>query len=446
MPTPASRASLCVCVFAATAAALTGCRRDAPQAPAFPPSKVTVVRPPVYAVQSYHEYNGHLEPVETVEVKARVKGLLQEVHFAEGEEVALGAKLYTIDPREYLTAVARSTAELAKAAADINNWKAQTRLAEAEFERLSGIAGSASRSELDKAKAAVDINAAQLAVAVASQDGAAAALQTAKIQLGYTDIKAPIAGRISRTLVTKGNLVGQDAPTLLTTIVSVETLHVYFDAPERDLVEYQRSLRTAAATAQARDTTVQVGVATEEGYPHAGRIDFRENRVDAGTGTVRLRGLIPNPAAPPNNARLLYPGLYARVRVPAGEPESLPVVPEEALMTGQEGRYLYVVGAGDVVEKRTVVVGPRVWQAPPPGDAAPPGWALADPTPAAPTAADKGALPAPARLPVRAVVAIKKGIEPGDRVVVNGLQKARVGAAVAPDDWELRPPPSPAGR
>src|SRR5262245_41597445 len=417
--------------FAAMFLLMVGCQRNKPTAAAPPPPRVIVAHPVSFPVQSYNQYNGHLDAVESVEVRARVKGLLQEVHFVEGEEVERGTPLYTIDPREYRTAVARATADKSKAAADIGNWKAQIRLAEAEFQRLTrSPAGAVTQSELDKARATVDVNQAQLAVAQAALESAEAALQTANIQLGYTDIRAPISGRISRTLVTKGNLVGQDQPTLLTTIVSQDPIFVYFDAPERDLIQYQQTRRGKGGP----EAAVEVGVALDEGYPHRGRIDFQENRVDVGTGTVRLRGRIPNPANGPNGARRLYPGLYARVRVPTGEPDPRPVIPEEALMTGQEGRFVYVLGSGDVVEKRVVTVGTRIWQASPPNAPSRPEWVLVNLSPPA-----EGVPPGPARIPARSIVAIDKGLTPDDRVIVNGLQKARPGAPVAPEDWELRP-------
>lgn len=420
-----------VCLAALGLAALAGCRREKPAPPAPPAPAVTVAHPAVYPVQSYYEYNGHLEAVETVDVRARVKGLLTAVHFVEGDEVEKGAPLYTIDPREYRTGVARAAADQARARADIDNWKAQIKLAEAEYLRVSRLpAGTVTQSEIDKARAMVDVNQAQLAVSQAALDAAAAALQTANIQLEYTDIRAPISGRISNAKVTKGNLVGQDQPTLLTTIVSTDPVYVSFDAPERDLDKYRQRARGKGGP----EAPVEVGVKAEGGFPHHGTIDFVENRVDVGTGTVHLRGTVPNPPGP-GGARPLYPGLYARIRVPAGGPQDRPVIPEEALMTGQEGRFVYVLGPGEVVEKRVVTVGTRVWQAPPPGADAPPGWALVNAAPAP---------GAPARVPARSVVAIEKGLSAADRVVVNGLQKARPGAPVAPEAWELRPPPAPA--
>jgi RND family efflux transporter MFP subunit len=430
MNLPTLRALLFPFLFGAALLALAGCQRTKPAPPAMPPPKVTVAKPATYPVQSYYEYNGYLEAVETVQIKARVKGLLQKITFTEGEEVEAGDLLYMIDPREYKAAVAKADADVAKATADIDNWKAQIKLAQAELSRMSRTAatGAAAQADLDKAKATLDVNNAQHAVAVANKDAAEAALQTAKIQLGYTTIEAPIGGRINRTLVTQGNLVGQSEPTMLTTIVSMDPLYIYFDAPERDLVEYQALQREKSMPQPTSGVIpVEVGLAVETGYPHRGTIDFRENRVDTGTGTVRIRGRIPNPQVPPKNIRLLYPGLYSRVRVPAGDPQPRLVLPEDALMTGQEGRFVYVLGTGDVVEKRTVTVGTRVWRGSA-GSANGPGWDLV-----------KSGVSG--NVPVKSVIAIDAGLKDGERVVVNGLQKARPGAPVEPDEWELKAPP-----
>ncbi len=263
--------------------------------------------------------------------------------------------------------------------------------------------------------------------AEANREAVDAALHSANIQLGYTDIRAPIAGLISRTHVDEGNLVGQSEPTLLTTIVRMDELYVLFDAPERDLVDYQRLLSTQKEPdPMAKAFPVMVGVTGEDGYPHKGTIDFRENRVDPGTGTIRIRGRLPNPKVAPNDVRLLYPGLYAKVRVPAGSPAEKPVIPEEALMTGQEGRYVYVVGADKTVTKRTVTVGTQVYRAPPPTPGGPPSaWSF------------KGAAGTPPGPVVRSVVAIEKGLKADEAIIVDGLQRARPGAPVEPQVYEL---------
>jgi multidrug efflux system membrane fusion protein len=394
-----------------------GCRQERAALPPPPPPAVTVVRPVTYPVQSYYKYNGNLDAIEKVQVTARVKGFLDEILFTEGVEVQQGDLLFKIDPREYAAAVKKSEADRRRAVAEL-------KLARGEEGRMQTLrsTGTASAEEYEQRVAARET-----AEAVVLQTEAA--LEASQLQLGYTDIRSPIAGQISRTLITRGNLVGQEDNTLLTTIVSMDPLYVYFDVPERDLTEYLRSIQPGAeADLLSRSIPVEIGVATEVGYPHAGRIDFRENRVDAGTATVRIRGRVPNPRVPPANVRLLYPGLYVRVRVPAGEPRPMPVIPEDALMTGQEGRYVYVLGAGDVVHKRTVTVGPQVWKEPI-GNSEP-GWTMAG-----------GGEP----VPVHATVAIESGLTPDDRVIVTGLTKSRPGAPVVPESRELKPPDA-AGR
>lgn len=431
-----------------SAFALVGCGRGKAPPPAQPTPTVTVARPVAYPVRDYFEYNGYLDTTETVEVRARVRGFLNRVRFTEGTEVrgeirwlngevlVPGDLLYEIDPREYLTAERKAVAEVEKAKADVENWAAQIKLAEADLKRaeMASKTGVASETELDKAKASVRVNTAQKEAAVAAVGSAEAALRTARIQLGYTDIRAKIDGRISRTHVTEGNLVGQNDATMLTTIVRVDELFVYFDVPESDLVAYQQSnARSPGPDPTSRTIDVEVGVATEKGYPHLGKIDFRENRVETATGTVRLRGRIPNPPGP-TGVRLLYPGLYARVRVPNGPPREQLVIPEDAVMTGQSGRFVYVLGAdGNVERPRPVTVGPVVWRAPPevPGEAVP-GWDLVNPNPAPMT---------PGREPIKSVVAITSGLKPGDRVIVRGVQKIRPGSPATPEEWAFQPPP-----
>lgn len=445
MPLKFSR-SFSLVALATAVAVVCGCQGGKAPPPAPPPPLVTVARPVLYPVQSYSEYNGHLDAVETVQIKARVKGFLNEIKFKEGDEVKKNDLLYVIDPREYRANEAKSMADIAKAKADIENGKAQIRLAEAELERTNRAInmGAAAKTDLDKAVATVAANKAQYDVAVANKAAAEAALQTAQLELSYTEIHSPIDGRISRTLVTQGNLVGQNESTLLTTIVSVDPLYVYFDVPERDFVEEHRSFLGTASAAAAAERLVEVGVATEEGYPHVGKLDFRENRAEPGTGTVRMRGRMPNPVGN-SGRRPLYPGLYARVRIPAGSPGLKPVIPEEALMTGQEGRYVYVVTPDKKVTKRSVTVGTLIYRLPPPGDKHPPAWWLINPHPTPPAGAEQGAgsppkPAAPAKTPVGSVVAIEKGLNPDDVVIVNGLQKARPGAEVNPSAWQFQGP------
>ena len=177
-------------------------------------------------------------------------------------------------------------------------------------------------------------------------------------------------------------MVGQSDQTLLTTIVRMDELYIRFDVPEVDLVEYLKS-RTNGPQLDPKtgEIPVEVGIAKEDGYPHHGKLDFQENKVDTSTGTIRLRGKIENPKGP-SGPRPLYPGLYVRVRVPRGKPGPQLTIPEDCIMTGQEGRYVYVVKPDNTVEHRIVTVGPVVWKTPPPTPGVvPPRWMLVNPSP-----------------------------------------------------------------
>ncbi len=214
---------------------------------------------------------------------------------------------------------------------------------------------------------------------------ARAALDSARLDLSFTKFHAPISGRISRTLVTVGNLVGSNEPTLLTTILRVDPVYVFFDVPERNFLEYGERVRQGkAATAAEGTVPVLVVLENEKDHPHRGTINFRENRADEGTGTIRLRGELPNPD------RSLVPGLFARVRVLIGSPHQRLLVPEVALNADQRGTYVLTV-KDDTVVYRAVKVGTN----------------------------DEG------------LVVIEEGRKPDDRVIVNGIQRARPGAKVA---------------
>lgn len=357
-----------------------------------------------------------------VQVTARVKGFLNEILFKEGDEVKQNDLLFKIDPREYVAATKRADADRRKAVTELKR-------AKAEEERVKKLRGTGAVSDEDYEQR---VAARETAEATLLQ--AEAALEASQLQLGYTEIRAPIHGLISRTLVTRGNLVGQNENTLLTSIVSMDPIYVYFDVPERDLVEYQRTMQSGhQSDLLNRTLPLEVAVATETGYPHPGVIDFRENRVDSGTGTVRIRGRLLNPRVEPGNVRVLYPGLFAKIRVPSGPPTQMLCIPEDALMTGQEGRYVYVLDDKNNVTKRSVTVGPNVWKAPPVADPNRPGWTLSLP--------GDQAKPDQKPVPIPSVMAIENGLKPGDRIVINGLTKARPGSPVTPEERELKPPP-----
>lgn len=406
-----------------------GCQRQRQAPPPPPPPAVTVARPVSFPVQIYNEYNGNLEAIEQVQITARVKGFLNEILFKEGDEVKQGDLLFKIDPREYVAATKRAEADRRKAATELKR-------AKTEEDRVKKLQGSGAISDEDFQQR---IATRETAEAVLLQTEAA--LESSQLQLSYTEVRAPILGQISRTLVTRGNLVGQNDNTMLTSIVSMDPIYVYFDVPERDLVEYQRGMRSGQQNDMINQSLpLEVGVATETDFPHAGVIDFRENHVDMGTGTVRIRGRVPNPRVLPGNVRVLYPGLFAKIRVPNGPSTPMLCIPEDALMTGQEGRFVYVLDDKKVVSKRSVTVGPAVWKAPSVGDASKPGWTLSGGQ--APAEGKAGAAQKPT--PVASVVAIISGLKPEDQVVINGLTKARPGLPVAPEMRELKSPPVPA--
>jgi RND family efflux transporter MFP subunit len=435
------RVSLCL-VTLAGAAALAGCRGQKAAPPPMPPARVTVVHPVSVPVRDYWLYNGYLETTKSVEVRSKIRGFLTKVEFTEGAEVAEGDPLYKIDEREFVTAKNKAAAELKHAQADIKIKEAQKKQARTDLERMkaTGIAGVEAKASLDTAEANYEVRVAEYEASLAAEKAADAALHSTEIILGYTDVRAKLGGRISRTLVDEGNLVLADT-TLLTTIVKVDELYVYFDAPEADLIAYQRSMaHSSSKDPLGQVIPVEVGVTGEDGYPHVGKIDFRENRVETATGTIRIRGRIQNPKTT-NGVRLLYPGMYGRVRVPKGEPTPQMAVPEDCLLSGQEGRFLYVIGANNLVEKRVVTVGPVVWKAPPaePG-ASPPSWVAINPKPQKPA---EGQPPAQTRRSVKSVVAIVSGLKPDDRVILDGIQKVKPGGPADPELWNLTPPAAP---
>jgi len=364
---------------------VAGChRQQQPSAPAAPPA-VTAAKPILEDVTDYQEYTGYLDAVETVTIRARVRGFLRKVAFKDGATVEKGELLYEIDPREYQAALDKANADLAKAQAEL-------RRTESEEERATRLWREKAISDEEHTQRVVATETARATVRQAD-----AAVKMAELDLSFTHITAPISGRISRTLVTEGNLVGYNEATVLTNIVRMSPLYAYFDVPEQYAVKFDRLARQLSSPgAESRRIPVQLEVANETGYPHPGYIDFHENRVDIGTGTIRLRAIVPNPD------HTLYPGLYARLRVPESAPQPRYMVPEAALMADQRGRYLYVLKPDNIVEARTVTVGSKV-----------------------------GSL-----------IAVVTGLHGDETIIINGLQRARPGMKVAPQLVTLKPSPA----
>jgi len=317
-----------------------GCMRQAPEMKAPPPPKVTVRQPVEREMVGYAEATGRTEAKETYEVRVRVKGFLKAIRFVEGEMVKKDELLYEIDPRTFQADLESAEAEVARA-------EAQGKMARSEWERADRLrlSRAVSDEELIQKLAAYETTAASLRKA-------RAAVQSARLELGFTKIVSPIDGMIGRTLVTQGNLVGYNEPTLLTTVVRMDPMYVYFDLPEREMQLHDQLVRDQQATPLTAQAPSFVGLACDEGHPHRGFIDFRDNKVDPGTGTIRYRAVVENKSA------VLTPGLFCRVKVPMGQAKKSWMVPESAIGQDQAGRYVLVVDAEDTVHMRRVRLGP----------------------------------------------------------------------------------------
>lgn len=357
--------------------AVAGCKEKNTFVPP-PPPTVTVAVPQVQSVTRYAQYSGTTAAVKSVELRARVEGYLQSIHFDSGGLVKKGDLLFGIDPRPYQARLDEATAQLAMR-------RAEMRLAEATLKRKESAYKDDAVSEVEVIAAR-----AEQAKAAAAIDAARADIETARLQLSYTRIHAPISGRIGRHLVDVGNLVGAGDQTLLATLVSENPVYVYFNVNERDLLEYQQYERQQTPTNGNGHSKIDLGLSNEDDYPHPGHIDYVDNRVDAQTGTIQVRGVFENADGS------LLPGLFGRLRAPISVQKEALVVPEQAFGIDQQGYYLLVVNDQNQVEYRGVEVGS-----------------------------------ASAGLRV-----VQKGLVAGERVIVNGLQRVRPGATVNPQTAE----------
>lgn len=319
---------------------VSGCASKKPVAAKTDPPVVRVRHPIEAEVTDYEDFTGRTDAVFTVEVRARVTGYLDKAVFKDGDEVKEGDLLFEIDPRPYKAELDRAEATLAQSEAHLKRLEADYRRASNLFTR-----GNVSREEFDKV--AGDKNEAEAAVGIAQ-----ATFERAKLDVLFTKITAPIAGRLSRRLVDPGNLVKADE-TPLTTIVSLDPMYVYFDIDERTLLRLRRLVREGKIPSrQNQEIPIQAALADETDYPHDGLINFSENKVDPGTGTLRVRATIANP-----KPYVLSPGLFVRVRLPVGKPHRSVLVVEKALGTEQGQKYVYVVRKDNKVTRRDVKVG-----------------------------------------------------------------------------------------
>ncbi|HZR82662.1 MAG TPA: efflux RND transporter periplasmic adaptor subunit [Candidatus Binatia bacterium] len=368
-------------VLAAVALAAASCRQE--KAPPRSAPKVVVSRPVERDVTEWDEYTARLEAIEFVEVRPRVSGYLQSVDFREGAIVQKGTQLVQIDARPYEAVRRRAEGDLAVA-------KARLDLARKKLERAMNLVG---RDAISREEA--DTRAAEARQAEASLEAASAAVDAARLDVEFTQVRAPIAGRVGRRLVTEGNLVNGGSGTqgtLITTIVSLDPIHAIFEADEQSFLKYQRLARTGerASSREVRNP-VQVGLADEEGFPHQGYMDFVDNQLDPATGTIIGRAILPNPDLS------LTPGLFARLRLPGRGDYRTVLLPDEAIQSDQAKKYVLVVDDRGVAQYRAISTGPLI----------------------------------------QGLRVVRDGVGVDDRVIVSGLQRVRPGVAVDAEEKPL---------
>jgi multidrug efflux system membrane fusion protein len=345
---------------------------------AVPPApKVTVAPVEEKLVTEFEEITGRVDSAETVELRARVSGHLETVHFQAGQMVAKGDVLFTIDPRWH-----RAQFELARAQAE--QARARAEVAGREAKRAADLlAASAISSEEAEAKRSRSI---ETRAAVASAE---AAFAIAKLDLEHTEVRAPIAGRVSRALVTPGNLISgaTGTSTVLTTIVSTGEAFVYADLDEATVLKFQRLQRENRLVTLDGKVPVELQLADESGYPRRGYIESTDNRLSSATGSLALRLVFPNADG------ALLPGLFARVRIPVSAPQRALLISDRAVGTDQSQKFVFAVGQDNTVVYRSVKLGGSI----------------------------------------EGKRIVRDGLHAGDHVVVNGLQRVRPGMTVAPE-------------
>lgn len=364
---------LCVVVSGAGAALLcAGCKRATPAFAPPPPPEVTVAQPVTTRVPITLEYTGTTRGVEEVEVRARVRGFLEQKHVQDGKRVAKGDMLFSIDPRTFEAALAQARADQAAREADL-------RLAEVTLERTRQAVASNAVSKLEADRAV-----AQLDAAKAQVEQAKARVRAAELDLEFTQIRSPIPGRIGFVPVEVGDLVGATEPTLLARVINDEKIYATYDMDERTVLESRKANQNRRPGEDGRaNVVVRLGLSNEEGFPHEGLFDRADNAVNPLTGTVRVESIFDNKDG------TILPGSYVRVQPIFGEKEAL-TVPDVAVLSDQRGRFVLLVGKDGKVERRDVRVGEVV---------------------------DRQRV-------------ILEGLDASANVIVNGLQRARPGIEV----------------
>ncbi len=364
--------------------ALAGCNpgEDETAAQAPPPPPVTVSPPLQQSIVEWDEYVGRFQAVDHVEVRARVSGYLQSIEFEDGDLVEVGEVLFVIDPRPFHIAVEQARATLEQA-------ETRLTLAEQELERAQPLLsrGNISQSAFDERVQEQQEGQASVRLAEAN-------LNAALLDLEFTNVRAPISGRVSRNLVSVGNLVTGSSvnATPLTTIVSIDPIHFYFDVSEADHLKYIRLARSGdRPSSRENPNPVELALMDEDEFMHEGRMDFVDNVIDFDSGTVTGRAILPNPD------QVFVPGMFARVRlIGSGRYDAL-LVPETAIGTDQSRRFVYVVDADNIAHLRAVELGPLLDE----------------------------------------LRVIREGLAPEDLVIINGVQRARPGAPVTPEQGQI---------
>jgi RND family efflux transporter MFP subunit len=361
---------------------VVGCNRPPAEGPGGGPPAVTVSEPLQREITDYAEYTGRTAAIDSVQVRARVSGYLQKINFKEGTDVTKGAVLYEIDPRPYQIALDQASAQVRLQTAQLTYQEASY----ARNQRLYETSQAVSLEEVQQSRAQRDATRASL-------DAAKATLDQAKLNMEWTKVTAPIDGLMGRTLLTIGNLVTADQ-TLLTTLVSQDPMYAYFDADEPTVLHVQKLIREGKlpfAREGAPRIPISLGLANEEGFPHQGSLDFVNNQITPGTATLQLRGVFANPR-PPVGPRVLTAGQFCRVRVAVSQPYKALLVVQAAIGADQDRNFLYVVDAQNKVEMRDVTLGSEQ----------------------------------------EGLQVIATGLQPGEHVVINGLQRVKPGTEVSP--------------
>ena len=324
------------------AAVLTACSGShAEEAGMPPPPSVSAAPVLVKQVSQWDDFSGRVEAVESVELRPRVSGYIDKVNYVEGQEVKKGDVLFTIDARSY-------RAELDRATAELNRARTQAQVSRSEADRARRLSDQqAISTETWEQRRAVSEQ------ALAQVQAAQAAVDAARLNMEFTQVRAPINGRAGRAMVTAGNLVtAGDSASVLTTLVSLDKVHVYFDADEGTFLRYAQMARKGERPSERDgELPVKVGLSGEDGYPHEGKVDFLDNQVTRSTGTIRVRALLDNAD------RAFTPGLFARVQLLGSGQFQAMLIDDKAVLTDQDRKFVYVVDKDNKAQRRDIQLG-----------------------------------------------------------------------------------------